>query len=85
MELSIVVLGRVEGRLTLCVEGHYLANCACECSQCGGPARLMLEAETRNKPRYYPLCPEDAIELALELVREAKAAMQEEKKRSVVR
>jgi len=31
------------------------------------------------------MCSEDAIELALELVREAKAAMQEEKNREMVR
>jgi len=70
---------RVEGRFLAVKSDYSLARFPCV--QCGSPARLMLD-EPEN---CYPLCPEDAIDLALELVREAKAAMKEEKKREVVR
>ena len=70
---------RVEGRFLTVKSDYSLARF--DCVQCGGPARLMLD----ELEACYPLCPEDAIELALELVREAKAAMREEKKRGLVR
>ena len=77
MELSIVVSGRVEGKTVSVSQSKH----ACNCVQCGVGANLGLEAGFF----FFALCPEDAIKLALELVREVKAAMQEEKKRSVVR
>ena len=71
---------RVEVKL-LTVEFDY-SFALYACCQCGGPARLMLDEGDENS---YALCPEDAIDLALELVREAKAAMKEEKRREAVR
>ena len=71
---------RVEDRYFKVVSGN-LNNY--RCVQCGTRrAELYLEAGLQTN---YHLCPEDAIELALELVREAKAAMQEEKNREMVR
>ena len=69
------------------VEGRYLRVRAYNaedflCVQCGATASLSIEVGIE---RDLYLCPEDAIELALELVQEAKAAMQEEKKREMVR
>ena len=83
MELSIVVVRRVEGRHLFVRRPREDEQDYLTCVQCDVETQaqgLILEGEIP-----YVLCPEDAIELALELVREAKEAMKEEKKRSVVR
>ena len=74
---------RVEGRfLEVTCHPHHVDDCVCV--QCGARAEVMLLAG-EDRQTEYSLCSEDAIDLALELVREAKAAMKEEKKREVVR
>ena len=71
------------------VEGRYLRVVYYDgtdtdflCVQCGVEASLSIEVGTE---RDLDLCPEDAIELALELIQEAKPAMQEEKRREMLR
>ena len=77
-----MVAGRVEDRFFKVRESEpHTRPHTRGCCQCSAPATLVLEAGTFS----FDMCPEDAIELALELVREAKAAMQEEKKREMVR
>jgi len=71
---------RVEGRfLQVTCHPHHVDDCVCV--QCGARAEVILLAGEEE----YSMCSEDAIELALELVREAKAAMKEEKRREAVR
>ena len=75
-----MVSGRVEDKVLVVerLDDKYPDLCV----QCGAKTEVILAAHWDTE---YPLCSEDAIDLALELVREAKAAMQGEKKRGVVR